>query len=450
MANYQRFVSYLYEYQNNVKLKNCGFCRVELRDHNCRLEVHLKLPLYPFTPALKVYAFVPSNEKLYGIFLGNASYQQGNVSGTFLFSEKNIKESAYHFSQLGGIVIQTDTGFCFASAWKDLNINPEKFIFQQNKPLQKIVPTKETLHGLSFPTSAASPAPDKQNFESDQQDTQTVSSMSAEAENVSESTISQGKDTKCKVQEAEDFVSTEKDYQVSDNAGETCMSQTTEFQIPEDTQKSSLSPSTDTNNDTTLEKNSSQETLSETETISTLHTENTTTLPDSSEEKIISKPTPFPSNESEPALLAASTDSAYTKPRRNSDNFWETLLNSYPQCHPFFDDEIHNCVQLPSKDVHKIASVGCPICNNAFFRHNCQSSQHFLIGKKDCSPNNTCNEKAQYILAVPGIYNPREQYMATMFGFPYFKQGQNSRGCNHCWGYWYRIIPECWGDCTNR
>jgi len=371
LSDYQRFVSYLYEYQNNIKSKNCGFCRVELRDHSCRLEVHLKLPLYPFTPTLKVYVFVPSKEKLYGIFLGNASYHQGNVSGTFTFPEKNILNTDYHFSQLGGIFIQTDAGFCFASAWKDLNIQPEKFVYYEksaNISNPKSIQTKEQKPELCLPNSNAEITLAKSTIESDQPKIEVSPAISNEVENISDTTV-------------------------------------------QSTTKESESQ-------TTVQENRIQESEIAVEQES---------------EKQVSP------EKAEPTLLAASMDTA-----SNPNNFWEHILESYPQCHPFFDDEIHNCVQLSAADVQKISSSGFSICNNAFFRHNFQSFQHFLIGKKAC--NTDCN-KTQYILAVPGIYNPKEQYMASMFGFPHFKYGQNSKCRNNCWGYWYRILPEYWENC---
>lgn len=381
MAEYKRFVSYLYEYQNNKKSQNCGFCRAELRDHNCRLEIHLKLSIYPFTPVLKVYVFVPSKEKLYGIFLGNASYQQGNVSGSFSFSETNIQNTTYQFSQLGGIFIQTDMGTCFASAWKDLNIQPENFLSEQpsfceknekkfvEPSMQKNFHSEKNNCTSCFPSSDAENPLDKPKAESNQSDVDTLSALSDKTENLSNSTKQ------------------EKDFQ------DTSETRTTDI----------TEASTETNKEESCQQNPEQESFS--------YSEETT-------------------------LLAASTDS--------SDNFWEMILKSYPQCHPFFDDEIHNCVQLSPNDVQKLTAVGYPICNNPFFRHNCQSFQHFLIGKKTCRTD-TCN--THYILAVPGIYNSKEQYMASMFGFPHFKCGQNALCQNNCWGYWYRILPEHWENC---
>lgn len=127
MSEYQRFVSYLYEYQNNQKSKNCGFARVEIRNQQCRLEVHMKLPPYPFIPRFQVYVFVRENEQFPGISLGYASYQQGTVYGKFTIPRENIGGYSYSFQNLEGLLIQTDTGQIFATNWKDHAFHPGLF-----------------------------------------------------------------------------------------------------------------------------------------------------------------------------------------------------------------------------------------------------------------------------------------------------------------------------------
>lgn len=367
MSDYQRFVSYLYEYQNNTKTRNCGFSRVEVRDHICHVEVHLKLPAYPFTPTLRVYVFVPAEGKLYGIFLGNATYMQGNVYGNFSFSDRNIQKTPYHFFDLGGILIQTNTDQCFGSAWKNITILPKQFVFSPNIPTENSIPN---------PTST---------MESDEPKTADIRSGSAYTTET-ESPAQTETDTKPQI----------------------------DIQSEEEIQQQ-LSPE--------QENQPKQEILSEQESLS--------------EQEISSEQESLSEQEIPSDTIDVKKAAAANKP----DNFWESILKSYPQKQPFFDDEIHSCVQLSPKDMHKLNTSGYTIENNAFFRHGCQSYQHFLLGKKQW------NDKSHYILAVPGIYNPREQYMAAMFGFPYFKAAQNPafRSCR--WGYWYRIIPEHWNDC---
>src|SRR5690554_8148373 len=43
LADYKRFVSYMYEYVNGVKKKNVGYARVEIRNGECRFTIHMQL-----------------------------------------------------------------------------------------------------------------------------------------------------------------------------------------------------------------------------------------------------------------------------------------------------------------------------------------------------------------------------------------------------------------------
>ena len=44
MAEYRRFVAYVYEYQKENKGSNCGFVKIEVRGEICRIELHLQCP----------------------------------------------------------------------------------------------------------------------------------------------------------------------------------------------------------------------------------------------------------------------------------------------------------------------------------------------------------------------------------------------------------------------
>ena len=136
MSEYQRFVSYFYEYCNNEKSKNCGFVRTEIRNHQCNMDIHLKLPIYPFTPIFTIYGFIPEKEQLAGILLGQGAYHHGLVHVVLSIPEKNIAETSYNVHDLGGLLIQCDTGQIFATAWKEAPIHPELFTpFSREEPI---------------------------------------------------------------------------------------------------------------------------------------------------------------------------------------------------------------------------------------------------------------------------------------------------------------------------
>ena len=44
LAEYRRFVAYVYEYQKEKKGSNCGFVKIEVRGEICRIELHLQCP----------------------------------------------------------------------------------------------------------------------------------------------------------------------------------------------------------------------------------------------------------------------------------------------------------------------------------------------------------------------------------------------------------------------
>lgn len=157
MSEYQRFVSYIYEYQNHKKTRNCGFTRVEIREELCRLELHMRLPQYPFTPVFQVFAFVPTGMQLLGILLGNASYQQGTVYAQFYFPTQNINNQGYTTNELGGVLIRCDTGKVYATSWKDVPIDPENFYLPTDESEQEesMIPqiTAASLHDEDSPVT---------------------------------------------------------------------------------------------------------------------------------------------------------------------------------------------------------------------------------------------------------------------------------------------------------
>ena len=130
MSEYKRFVSYVYEYRNGEKKHSCGFCRAEVRGGQCKLELHMKFSPFPYTPALQVYTFAAGKERPVGIPLGEAAYTRGTVYGLFHLPARGIG-GRYDFQQLGGLIVQSDTGGLYATSWTDLPFNPENFLMQE-------------------------------------------------------------------------------------------------------------------------------------------------------------------------------------------------------------------------------------------------------------------------------------------------------------------------------
>lgn len=164
MSEYQRFVSYIYEYQNHTRLQNCGFARVEVRNSRCRLQIHMKLHTVPFTPVFQVYAFIPSDGHHLAVLLGKAAWQQGVVYADFMLPLQQIAQTPYGLKDLGGLYIQTEHGQLFATAWKDILIQPELFtVYTETPQIQaaSIPSTPEEKAADQLPGSDSQSLPEK-------------------------------------------------------------------------------------------------------------------------------------------------------------------------------------------------------------------------------------------------------------------------------------------------
>lgn len=185
MSEYQRFVSYIYEYQNHIRLQNCGFAKVEVRNSRCRLQIHMKLHTVPFTPVFQVYAFIPSDGQHIAVLLGKAAWQQGVVYADFMLPLQQIAQTPYGLKDLGGLYIQTEHGQLFATAWKDILIQPELFtVYTETPQIQaaSIPSTLEENAAVQLPVSYSQSLPEKSDTTAEADTTPTPENIPMESQ----------------------------------------------------------------------------------------------------------------------------------------------------------------------------------------------------------------------------------------------------------------------------
>ena len=119
LADYRRFVSYIYAYRNGKKEKNTGFAKVEARKRNLRISIQLEAPENRET-SLDAYGFIRKGEKNFGIFLGEMQKSSGPLY--FLKVETdtdNIKGSGHSLNQFSGLWIKGEAGENYITIWND-------------------------------------------------------------------------------------------------------------------------------------------------------------------------------------------------------------------------------------------------------------------------------------------------------------------------------------------
>ena len=130
----QRFVTYIYAYENNNKNQNVGFAKVDIRGDYCQVEIHLKRTGYTNVKC-PVYLFVRENEVIVGVEIGEIALVNGCGDFVSQLNCNGVGETPYCMKDMKGILIFLDNTVMFASQWD------EKAIYRENfKPYEE---TKE-------------------------------------------------------------------------------------------------------------------------------------------------------------------------------------------------------------------------------------------------------------------------------------------------------------------
>lgn len=144
MSDYRRFISYLYEYRQNIRGQNRGFVRAEVRNGVCALEIHMKIPSLPSGIALSVCGFVREGDSLTALPLHQARTGNGIFLTRLVTDPLKIGGFPFSFDQLNGLVIRSEKDLFFGTAWDDHPIHPESFrLFSNPTPPQTPSPEKE-------------------------------------------------------------------------------------------------------------------------------------------------------------------------------------------------------------------------------------------------------------------------------------------------------------------
>lgn len=133
MADYRRFVAYVYEYQKEKKGNNCGFVRVEQKEGRCRVELHLQCPGLVAESECLVYGFVRKNELLEGILIGSCMTKENRAECVLDTSSEKVGGQNCSLAELGGMIFTTDAGGFFGTEWDDLPICPKDFCLKNDE-----------------------------------------------------------------------------------------------------------------------------------------------------------------------------------------------------------------------------------------------------------------------------------------------------------------------------
>lgn len=380
VAEYRRFLSYVYSYPNGKKEQNTGFVKIEARGRDCRMQFGLqKLPQEE--TALDVYGFVRQGGILQGIFLGRIPAEQGSAEGVIAAERQQMGGSSIRLEELSGLWLKGEGPADYITVWDDFGVETQKLVLE----------------------------PEADSEES--QETSEQPAVDAEPEIVSE----------------ENEVSAEPESALEESEALAQLeSISTEKQIsaePESALEESEASAQPESVSTEKQISAEPESVSEENEVSEELEK------DQKESGGQKKKSGMAAQETVCALPASLCPQIRYCPC-GLDYRWECLSRNYAHRRPFALPDIQDCIEISPRDLTALRQPYWCLGRNRFLLRAYGSYQHLLlIQKKD----------GTVLLGIPGRYDPREARTASAYGFGVFLKAA-SENARTRFGYWCREV----------
>ena len=389
MAEYRRFVAYVYEYLKGKKGSNCGFIRVEAWGKVCRMEIHLRCPGLLAGTECSVYGFVRKKGLLDGSRIGNCRTEEGKMDCLLETETMAVGHGKIPLGEMNGMVLILESGGFFGTEWDDQPIRPEDFRVMPE------VREEAKIDGESKRAGVEEGKSERGGLEEETEDAKLRGNPRNNVENA-------GEGEKSVV-----------DGNIAEQgAGEEVMKSQDKSPQDMDTSQPEI----------------------HTQSIEGQEIEEYPRQPGPGRPPVPPPPMPDPGRPPVPPPPLPGPGRPVPPPPPRPPHMSGQARTSKPigtPCDAFNDGELTDCRKITPEELCFLGRRACMLRNNRFLQYGYYNFGHLLLCR------NTCG---QWILGVPGGYDQQERFMANMFGFSYFKESPNIRIPKGKGGYWYRLI----------
>ena len=119
----RRFIRYLYEYEQEKKMRNVGFVKVEQDVDQCVIHVHGKgFRMEENAQGLRVYLFWNTEDKCIGIPQGVTEIPGPAVNWQLCYTPEDVGKKE-NYDLVNGIILKDVNGHWYAAVWNDDVVN---------------------------------------------------------------------------------------------------------------------------------------------------------------------------------------------------------------------------------------------------------------------------------------------------------------------------------------
>ncbi len=394
MAGLQRFITYIYKYEDDKKMENAGFAKVEIRNGICRMEVHLR-NISTERPNATVYLFAEKAELIRGIPVGSVSIAKGVGDARYAFETKELAGYGMAMDGMDGIYVPLDGSQYLASQWNEGTVENKRFLIMEKEEAKR---EKEASKDMEAERASKRPGESAETVRQNAQRSETQRQEGRQAEMQQQNAQQQNAQRPETQQQNAQRAEAQRQEMQQQKA------QQAEAQRQETQQQNAQQAETQRQE---MQQQKAQQTERSFE-----HAE------DGTETQPIHT-TELPLEEFQGEM--------------NWEKIFQKLRMKLELFFPFEGREIE-CVRMQLKDLQELPRRYWYIGNNSFLLHGFFNYRHILFGEM------RENGKKTYLIGVPGVFQNQERIMAAMFGFPEFCTAKTTDYKTGNFGYWYRMI----------
>ena len=399
MADYHRFVAYIYEYVNGKKMQNTGFAKIELRNAICRIQIHIQ-NIRMLDGKTEVFGIVrqPKESRKNNpiiLLIGEGQTQGSGFDRRFTVPEEPFVEESCRFEQVCGIYIRSQSGRNWMTVFDDEPIAIENL--GKSEEIKAETDEENVKKSETDKEAVEENETDKENVgikenEKSEKSTESEADQELQEENINLDITEHAK--------AEPEITAEE-------IQEEIFSKEVSEEIPE---KVSLKDRSGKISEETFQKEVSEKISQELQDAVSQKER-----PKETDEEISQKETAGKS-ENENEIRSAETENKCQGCEPGTDTRWNRATARYIHFQPVQDEKIEDAIRIQPSDLKILWQKGLRQGSNSFLMHGYYQHQHLMIGK---------GKEGGYILGIPGFYG--EKNMAEMFGFPEFRRAKAER-----------------------
>ncbi len=449
VTDYKRMVSYMYQYENGVKKKNIGFARVEAKDGQCKITLHMQL-IGQLDSIFPTYLIRRSLKDMELVYLGDAVLKNQVMDSRLVTDATNIMDSGHPLSEMGGLLLFLNDKIFFATEWDDKpivaaevlealrpKVKQEPVLTLEEElllPKYKLPRGYKTMERLQRPDSGMrSRGPMNsglgRNVEAmnhNPEDSRVQSEEAVLGVNSRKKQTESQEENQGRQRSMTDQVRGEKGEASEPNG---IKERETEERGTEDrfTEESVVGKGRAEGEQTKGEQAEGERT--EEITIEKVEAEESLSEEDQAKARAAEEQSAAKNRVEGTTAQGQKKEMEEAEPQAAAK-----IFAKYPRIYPFEDNEILICAKIEPADLGLLPKELWALSSNSFLVHGYYCYHHLIFAKM--KNRHGC----RYILGVPGIYHNREKFMAKMFGFDSFKPIRRRELRQGDFGYWYITV----------